>query len=354
MTTLHGMPYINYYTIDPPQYIILYKSLLNYAPALGLSLDAVYLYSHLCALANLSAANGLTDSNGDLFVICTRVQAAKILSCSPSKVTEINRQLVNAGLIYTVKQTNRAGCNVAPHIFIRQWNEPSPTIPMEDILAGKLPSLTALNVGVITGCYYRVPTALNCEKFQTLSVRAKILYSILLDRMTLSIKHNFIDNAGYWCSVKADQAECWLQCTHSTLSKTYGKLINIGLVQRARVEPGCPEHTYLRPCWEVSTPNDPSEVETVAAPQSTENSTVNCLNSVGQLSSDFPLINQINSKTLNYIHPFNFCAPAQVAVSETQEENSAHKTPKPPSRPKTKRRSWIYQFDTPPPPTNLG
>lgn len=317
MITLHDMPYMDPCTPNPPQYTILYKSLLDYAPALGISLDAVYLYSHLCALAGLSAARGLSDSNGHLYVICTRAQAAELLGCSIRKVSAIYRELSDSGLIRIVKKSNRANCNVAPHIYLRQWNEPSLTLTKDEIVNGQLPPLTTNNVCVITGSYYRIPSALDNEAFHNLSVRARVLYGIALDAMSLSFEYNRADINGYWCSINAADAQRLLQYGHGALSAVYKELTVSGLMCRMRIEPGCPMHTYLRPCWDMPTVQNCNPTLPDYAPQLSEAQPVIYPESAVQPSVFCPENNVIQSTCLIESYPSNLRAPARdVAVQK--------------------------------------
>lgn len=311
MKMLQDVPYMNPGTPNPPQYTILYKSLLEHAPALGLSLDAVYLYSYLCALAGLSAVNGLSDSRGHLYVICPRSRAAELLGCSVRKVSAVFGELVHSGLICVVKRANRAKCNVAPYIYLRQWNEPSLTLSMEEIIKGQLPPLTANNVSVITGVYYRIPTVLDRKPFISLSVRARVLYAIALDTMALSCAYNRADVSGYWCSVDAADAQRWLQCGHGSLSGAYKELMVTDLLERKRVEPGCPMHTYLRPCWNVPAEQPLYCGEPDVAPQLAEKDTCSHPESAAQTSNPFQENNLIQSTCYSQSHPTNLRAVAR-------------------------------------------
>ncbi len=265
-------PYIDLTTTPMPQYVPLYKSLLTWAPTLGLTLDAVYLYSHLCALAVCSTTAGFVDKHSRVYVIYTRERAAKLLGCSARKITNIFRSLARAGLIDIVTQVNRAGCNVAPHIYLHQWAEPSITISLQDILAGKLPILMSDTARVLVDTYYRVPYALQDESYGSLSVRAKVLYSIALDTMQLSLKYQRVDDNGFWCSLSAGPLQQLLQCGHASLSAAYKELELVGLMVRQRVECGCTMHTYLRACWELPQATEP-DTPADSSSQSTEKST---------------------------------------------------------------------------------
>ena len=50
--------------------------------------------------------------------------------------------------------------------------------------------------------FYRVPKVLfTAEYFQTLSCEAKVLYGLMLDRMSLSIKNRWLDGEDRVCSL---------------------------------------------------------------------------------------------------------------------------------------------------------
>lgn len=99
--------------------------------------------------------------------------------------------------------------------------------------------------------FYRVPKLLFTEEcFKSVSVEAKVLYGLLLDRMSLSVKNGWIDN----------DKRVFIICTINDIMETFGcadqkarKLLSeldnvkgIGLIERKRRGLGKPDIIYVK------------------------------------------------------------------------------------------------------------
>ncbi len=99
--------------------------------------------------------------------------------------------------------------------------------------------------------FFRIPKLLfTNENFSTLSSDAKILYGILLDRMSLSMKNNWIDeeNKVYIIFTIEEIAEI-LHCGMQKATKTLKELDTekgIGLVEKKRLGLGKPNVLYVK------------------------------------------------------------------------------------------------------------
>ena len=96
--------------------------------------------------------------------------------------------------------------------------------------------------------FYRIPKTLFQEqRFQNLSTDAKILYSILLDRMSLSAKNGWRDEQGrvYIIHTVREVQES-LCCAEHKAVKLFRELEDIGLVERKRRGLGRPSLIYVK------------------------------------------------------------------------------------------------------------
>ncbi len=99
--------------------------------------------------------------------------------------------------------------------------------------------------------FYRIPKVLFTDgRFKGLSVEAKVLYGLLLDRMALSVKNNWMDQDGrvYIIYTIADVMET-LGCAEQKANKLLNELDmakGVGLVERVRRGLGKPNVIYVK------------------------------------------------------------------------------------------------------------
>lgn len=99
--------------------------------------------------------------------------------------------------------------------------------------------------------FYRIPKTLFTDRrFQGVSVEAKVLYGILLDRMALSVKNNWLDDHGrvYIIFTIADMMDT-LGCAEQKATKLLSELDSakgIGLIERKRRGLGKPNIIYVK------------------------------------------------------------------------------------------------------------
>ena len=99
--------------------------------------------------------------------------------------------------------------------------------------------------------FYRIPKVLFTDsRFRGLSVEAKVLYGLLLDRMALSVRNNWMDQDGrvYIIYTIADVMET-LGCAEQKANKLLNELDTakgVGLVERVRRGLGKPNVIYVK------------------------------------------------------------------------------------------------------------
>jgi len=96
--------------------------------------------------------------------------------------------------------------------------------------------------------FYRIPKVLfTCSKYKGVSVEAKLLFGLLLDRIGLSSKNGWCDSDGlvfiYFTIVGA--MEC-LGCGHEKAGKLFCELEKIDLIERRKQGQGKPMMIYVK------------------------------------------------------------------------------------------------------------
>lgn len=96
--------------------------------------------------------------------------------------------------------------------------------------------------------FYRIPKLLfTDEYFKGVSCEAKVLYGLMLDRMSLSAKNNWVDDMQrvYIIFTQDDVME-YLNCKSQKASKLLGELYDIGLIEKKRQGQGKPNIIYVK------------------------------------------------------------------------------------------------------------
>ena len=96
--------------------------------------------------------------------------------------------------------------------------------------------------------FYRIPKALFQEpRFQSLSIDAKTLYGILLDRMSLSAKNGWLDEQGrVFIIFTIEDVKRALCCADNKATKLLRELEEFGLIERKRRGLGKPSLVYVK------------------------------------------------------------------------------------------------------------
>ena len=96
--------------------------------------------------------------------------------------------------------------------------------------------------------FYRIPKALFQEqRFQNLSTDAKILYGILLDRMSLSVKNGWLDEQGrVFIIYTIEDVKRALCCADNKATRLLRELEEFGLIERKRRGQGKPCLVYVK------------------------------------------------------------------------------------------------------------
>lgn len=95
--------------------------------------------------------------------------------------------------------------------------------------------------------YTQLPDELfTVELFSSLSLHAKVLYSFMLRRVSISKDNNWIDDFGdVYINYRADEIMEKFNCSNKTAAKIMSELEEIGLIERKRQGQGKPDIIYV-------------------------------------------------------------------------------------------------------------
>ena len=90
--------------------------------------------------------------------------------------------------------------------------------------------------------FYRIPkTLMTNSHYKSVSIEAKFLYGVLLDRMGLSIKNSWMDADGrVYIYFTQEEAMDLMNCGKDKTTKLFRELEHIGLIERRKQGQGRP------------------------------------------------------------------------------------------------------------------
>ena len=123
--------------------------------------------------------------------------------------------------------------------------------------------------------FYRVPkTILTDPRYKGVSIEAKVLYGLLLDRMGLSVRNGWMDSDGrVYIYFTQEDAMTLMNCGKDKATKLFRELDTdgIGLIKRRKQGQGRPARIYVKnfilPPEPGQTPPEPEQPPTPSVPQ---------------------------------------------------------------------------------------
>ena len=96
--------------------------------------------------------------------------------------------------------------------------------------------------------FYRIPKALfTDEHFNAMSAEAKILYGLMLDRMSLSTRNGWLDADGrVYIYFTLEDAIDMMGFGHNKIVRLFRELDEIGLIERKKQGQGKPTRVYVK------------------------------------------------------------------------------------------------------------
>jgi hypothetical protein len=96
--------------------------------------------------------------------------------------------------------------------------------------------------------FWRMPQALFTNpKYKKISTDAKVLYGLLLDRNSLSMRNNWVDELGrVYIYFSREEAMEMLGCSHGTIPKIFKHLIEVDLIEEKKQGLGKANVIYVK------------------------------------------------------------------------------------------------------------
>jgi hypothetical protein len=143
--------------------------------------------------------------------------------------------------------------------------------------------------------FYRIPkTLLTDPRYKGVSIEAKVLYGLLLDRMGLSIKNGWMDSdKRVYIYFTQEDAMALMSCGKDKATKLFRELDKdgIGLIERKKQGQGRPTRIYVKNFIlppEPGQPQHPEQTPPPPAPQTAENQRSRPLDSAALLTAEIP------------------------------------------------------------------
>ena len=96
--------------------------------------------------------------------------------------------------------------------------------------------------------FYRIPKVLLTDhRYKSVSMEAKVLYGLMLDRMGLSVRNGWLDTDGkVYIYFTLEDAMQMMGCGHNKAVKLFADLDSIGLIERKKQGQGRPTRIYVK------------------------------------------------------------------------------------------------------------
>ena len=195
--------------------------------------------------------------------------------------------------------------------------------------------------------FYRIPKALLTDpRYKSVSIEAKVLYGLLLDRMGLSVKNGWMDSdRRVYIYFTQEDAMALMSCGKDKATKLFRELDKdgIGLIERKKQGQGRPTRIYVKNFILPPDPGQPQPEQTPPprGPQTAENQQSGPLDSdnAALLTAEIPQSAPLESRSLDS----GFSAPNKTEKNKTElndtDPSILPPTPAPPiGRPKSRMR----------------
>lgn len=229
----------DYYTPELLQHIAFYsipQTLFLDKEFSALSTHAKLLYGLLLDRLKVSIKNGWIDKDNHAYISMKLKTVSKMIECSEKKCSQLLTQLEEIGLIKCIVQ----GLFRPTRIYVMNCNAVS--IASQN---GKYNYYLLEETQKFP--YYPIPKALFTDtRYLPLSTYAKILYGFLLDCVSLSCEHQWIDKENHtYIYFTSKEAENLLHCSERKVSSLFSELKKAGLIQRKIQGQNKPARIYV-------------------------------------------------------------------------------------------------------------
>ena len=187
--------------------------------------------------------------------------------------------------------------------------------------------------------FYRIPKALLTDpRYKSVSIEAKVLYGLLLDRMGLSVKNGWMDSSQrVYIYFTQEDAMALMSCGKDKATKLFRELDKdgVGLIERKKQGQGRPTRIYVKNFILPPDPGQPQQPEPTPPPrdrQTAENQQSGPLDSTAVLTAEIPQSAPLETRSLDG----GFSAPNKTEKKKTElndtDPSILPPTPAPPVR----------------------
>ncbi len=169
--------------------------------------------------------------------------------------------------------------------------------------------------------FYRIPkTLLTDPRYKSVSIEAKVLYGLLLDRMGLSVKNGWMDSdQRVYIYFTQEDAMTLMSCGKDKATKLFRELDKdgIGLIERKKQGQGRPTRIYVKNFILPPEPGQPQREEQTPPPclvQTAENQQSGLLDSTALLTAEKPQSAPLEMRGLDS----GFSAPNKTEKKNTE------------------------------------
>ena len=169
--------------------------------------------------------------------------------------------------------------------------------------------------------FYRIPKALLTDpRYKGVSIEAKVLYGLLLDRMGLSVKNGWMDSdRRVYIYFTQEDAMALMNCGKDKATKLFRELDKdgIGLIERKKQGQGRPTRIYVKNFILPPEPGQPQHPEQTPPPcgsQTAENQRSRPLDSAALLTAEIPQSAPLEMRGLDS----GFSAPNKTEKKNTE------------------------------------
>ena len=200
--------------------------------------------------------------------------------------------------------------------------------------------------------FYRIPKALLTDpRYKSVSIEAKVLYGLLLDRMGLSVKNGWMDsNQRVYIYFTQEDAMALMSCGKDKATKLFRELDKdgVGLIERKKQGQGRPTRIYVKNFILPPDPGHPQQTEPAPPPrdcQTAENQQSGPLDSTAVLTAEIPQSAPLETRSLDG----GFSAPNKTEKKKTElndtDPSILPPTPAPPVRARPKNGMRMDEMD---------
>lgn len=224
----------------------------------NISTNAKLLYSLMLSRLSLSKKNGWHDENGRVYIVFTIKEIEKTFNCTSKPAIKLLDELdSNKGV--SLIERKRLGLTNASHIYLNDFmsileiekEKKEVEEKKRASVTAKIRPLNEFNINNFS--YIRIPQLFHSDDtYKKLAGNVKLLYSLLLNKVSLSRQNDWIDEMDrVYINFTTEEAMKGLLCSKPTALSTFKSLEEIGLIERINCGVGIPSRIYVKDFYSI-------------------------------------------------------------------------------------------------------